>query len=192
MPAVLYPLIDAATHIVQAKRIWLEAAELGRLLGAGSVRAILAVGHPRLKLVAPPVPGLGARSRGIFPFSLARKSIRLSRCASEPGDKLLGVTPAHIGDGRIIFARCRECTSLGSGAFVPVANGNRILTDGKRLNRDLMSWPLREVIVATHCKATAVNRLHLRLSDGGRRRCGRRRGCGLQSCLLIAWRRGGS
>src|ERR1700722_7552715 len=192
MPAVLYPLIDAAAHIVQAKRVWLEAADLGRLLDAGSVGAILAIGHTRLKLIAPPVLRLRASSRGIFPFSLARKSIRLSRCAREPGGELLGVTPAHIGDGCIIFAGCRECTSLRGGAFVPVANGNRILTDRKRLDRDLMSWPLREVVVATHCKAAAAKRLHLRLSDRWRWRCGGRPGWRSHCCLVVAWRRRGS
>ena len=88
MPAVLYPLIDAATHVVQAKRIWLEAADFDRLLGAGSVVAILAISHTRLKLIAPPVLRLRTRSRGKFPFRLGWKSIWLSRCASEPGDKL--------------------------------------------------------------------------------------------------------
>ena len=96
MPAVLYPLINAATHIVQAKRIWSEAADLDRLLGAGNVDAILAIGHTCLQLIAPPVLRLRACSRSIFPFSLTRKSIRLARCARQPSDKLLGITPAHI------------------------------------------------------------------------------------------------
>src|ERR1700733_6456573 len=48
VPAILYPLIDTAAHVVEAKGIRLEAAHLNRLLGARCVSAILAVGHTRL------------------------------------------------------------------------------------------------------------------------------------------------
>ena len=75
MPAVLYPLIDAATHIVQAERIWLKAADLDRLLGGGDVGAILTIGHARLRLIAPPVPRLRACPRSVFPFSLGRQAV---------------------------------------------------------------------------------------------------------------------
>jgi hypothetical protein len=35
VPAVFDPLIDAAAHIEQPKRIWLQAADLDRLVGGG-------------------------------------------------------------------------------------------------------------------------------------------------------------
>src|SRR5215203_1305713 len=69
VPAVLDPLIDAAAHIEQPKRIWLQAADLDRLVGDQNVAAVLAIDHAGLKLIAPPVSGLRAAARGIFPFS---------------------------------------------------------------------------------------------------------------------------
>ena len=173
VPAVLHPLIDAATHIIQPKRIWLEAADLERLLGGCDVSAILAIGHVGLKLVAPPVFCLRASTRGIFPFGFARKPIGFVGRIREPRDELLGIAPAYVGDGRVVLAGCHERACLRSGALVPVANRNRILTDCKRLDRDLMRWLLRDIVIAAHGEAAAANCFHLGLSDRRGRRCGR-------------------
>src|ERR1043166_3505417 len=53
VPAILHPLVDPASHVVQAEWIGLEAADLDGLFGAG-IAAILAGGHAMLDLVAPP------------------------------------------------------------------------------------------------------------------------------------------
>jgi hypothetical protein len=73
MPTILYPLVDTATHVVKTERIGLKAANTNRLLGACGIGAILAIGRTRLQLVAPPIFGLGAGPRRVFPFGLARK-----------------------------------------------------------------------------------------------------------------------
>jgi hypothetical protein len=104
VPTILYPLIDAATHIIQPERIWRKTADLDWLLGGCNVIAVLAIGHAGLKLVAPPVLGLRAAAGGIFPFGFAREPIWLSRCAREPGNKLLGIAPDYVRDGRLVFA----------------------------------------------------------------------------------------
>src|SRR5471032_2010316 len=48
VPAILYPLIDATTHVVKAERIRFEAAHLDRLLSGRNIGAILAVSHTGL------------------------------------------------------------------------------------------------------------------------------------------------
>src|SRR5712691_13365513 len=172
VPTVLYPLIDAATHVIQPERIRLEAADLDRLLGGRDVGAILAIGHAGLKLVAPPVLGLRTCTRGVFPFGFAWEPIWLSGCAREPGHELLGIAPAYVGDRRVILAGCHERTCLRRGAFVPFANGNRILTDRKRLDGDLVRRLLRGIVIAAHGEAAAANCLHLGLPDRRGQRCG--------------------
>src|ERR1700680_5021776 len=145
MRAVLHPLIDAATHIIQPKRIWLKAADLDRLLGGYRVSAILAIGHAGLKLVAPPVLCLCASARCILPFGFAWESICLSRCAGEPSDKLLCITPAYVRDGRIIFSGRHESTCFCDGAFIPFPHRNRKFADGKRLYSYLMNRLFRNI-----------------------------------------------
>src|SRR5712672_4223065 len=176
VPAVLYPLIDAATHVIQPERIRLEAAYLDRLLDGRDVSAILAIGHAGLKLVAPPVLGLRASTRGIFPFGFAWDPICLSGCAREPGHELLGIAPADIGDRRVILAGCHERTCLRRGAFVPFANRNRILTDRKRLDADLVGRLLRGIVIAAHGEAAVTHCLHLGLPDRSGQRWGGRGG----------------
>ena len=75
VPAVFDPLIDGATHIKQPKRIWLQAADLDRLVDGWNVAAVLAIDHAGLKLIPPPVSGLRAAARRIFPFSLSRQTL---------------------------------------------------------------------------------------------------------------------
>jgi len=41
VPAVLHPLIDTATHIMQSERIWPEVADLSWLLNVSDVSAIV-------------------------------------------------------------------------------------------------------------------------------------------------------
>src|SRR5437868_1963483 len=101
MPAILHPLVDATTHVIQPKRICPETADLDGLFGGRFASAVLAIGHARLKLVAPPIFGLRSTAGGIFPFRLARQSICLARCACEPGSELPGFAPADVRDGRI-------------------------------------------------------------------------------------------
>src|ERR1700730_6212105 len=165
VPAILYPLIDAATHIIQPKRIWPKAPDLDWLLGGCNVSAVLAIGHARLKLVAPPVLCLRATTGGIFPLCFAWEPICLSRCAREPNNKLLGIAPAYVRDGRVIFAGCHERTCLRCSAFVPFANGNRIPTDRKRLDSDLVSWLLCDFVITSHYEVTAAKHVHFGLSD---------------------------
>src|SRR3981189_2537459 len=172
VPTVLYPLIDAATHVIQPERIRLETADLDRLLGGRDVSAILAIGHAGLKLVAPPVLGLRASTRGIFPFGFAWEPICLSGCAREPGHELLGIAPADIGDRRVILAGCHERTCFRRGAFVTFANRNRILTDRKRLDAGLVGLLLRSIVIAAHGEAAATHCLHLGLPDRCGQRCG--------------------
>src|SRR5437868_5317544 len=45
VPAILDPLIDAATHIVKPEWIWLETGDCHRLLGHSAVNTVLAIGH---------------------------------------------------------------------------------------------------------------------------------------------------
>src|SRR5690349_13956764 len=78
MPAILDPLIDGATHVVESEWIGFEAAHFRRLLGR-DIAAILAPGHARLGFVAPPIFGLRSAAGGIFPFRFARKAIGLLR-----------------------------------------------------------------------------------------------------------------
>src|SRR6185437_5345654 len=162
VPTILYPLIDAAAHIIQPKRIWLETADLHRLIGSRDVGAILAIRHSELKLVAPPVFCLRPAAGGIFPFGFGWKPICLSGCGREPGNIVLGIAPAYVRDRCIILAGCHERARFRQSAFVPFANGNRILTDRERPDRDLVRWLLREVVVAAHDETAAGKRLHLR------------------------------
>ncbi len=104
VPAVLHALIDAATHIMKSERIWPEAADLNWLFNVSDVSAIVAIDHARSKLVTPPILCLRAAACGVFPFGFAWQPICLSCCAGEPANKPLGITPAYIRDGRIIFA----------------------------------------------------------------------------------------
>ena len=187
VPAILYPLIDAAAHIIQPKRIWLKAPDLDRLLGGCDVGAILAIGHARFKLVAPPVLCLRSSARSIFPFGFARESICLSRRAREPSDKLFGIAPAHVRDGRVILAGSHETACLRGCAFVPLADSHGVLADRKRLDRDLVSWLLCYIVIAPHYETTASNWVHLGLSDRRHRLCGgrgRRSGLRLRRCLF--------
>src|SRR5260370_12732586 len=101
---MLRPQIDATTHIIKPNRNCPKRPDLDWLLGGCDVRAILAIGHDRFKLVAPPVLCLRSSARSIFPFGFARESVCLSRRAREPSDKLFGIAPAHIPDGRTILA----------------------------------------------------------------------------------------
>src|SRR3954452_12437354 len=154
MPAVLDPLIDTAAHVVEPERIRPEAADLRRLLGR-EITAILATGHARLQLVAPPIFGLRSATRGIFPFGFARKPISLLRRLSEIGRILLRVGPAHIADRRIVLADGREAARLCSGALIPFLHGHRIFSDRERLDGYLMDGTLGRVVIASHRKAAA-------------------------------------
>ena len=137
MPAVLHPLIDTATHIMQSERIWPEAADLNWLLNVSDVSAIAAIDHARSKLVTPPILCLRAAACGVFPFGFAWQPICLSCCASEPANKLFGVTPAYIRDGRIIFAGRNETARVRRSAFIPFADRNRMLLIAKGL---IVTW----------------------------------------------------
>src|ERR1700743_618913 len=86
VPAVLYPLIDTTTHVIEPKWIRLEIANLDGLVADRDVGAILAVGHAGLQLVAPPVFRLRSSARGIFPFGFAWEPVGLSGSVREPGD----------------------------------------------------------------------------------------------------------
>ena len=180
VPTVLDPLIDSAPHIIQSKWIWLRATDFDRLLGGCDVRAILAVGHAGLKLVAPPVLCLRASACRIFPFGFAWESISLSGRAREPSNKLLCITPAYVRDGRIIFSGRHEPTSFCGSAFIPFPHGNRKFADSKRLYSYLMHRLFRNIFIATHGEATATKRVHFRLTDRSELRSGwgyrRRRG----------------
>ena len=155
VPAVLDPLINAATHIEQSKRIWLEAADLDWLLSGRDVSAILAIGHSGLKLIAPPVLCLRSSARCIFPFSFSRESVGFSSGFREPRNVLPGVGPTYIRDGRVVLSSRHERTCLCSRAFIPFPYGDRKFADGKRLDRYLMNRLFRIVFNATHREATA-------------------------------------
>src|SRR6266436_10075945 len=49
-------------------------------------------------------------------------------------------------------------------AFIPFADRNRMLTHRKRLNRDLASWLLSGIVIASHNETAAANCDHLRFS----------------------------
>src|SRR4249919_3372708 len=70
-----------------------------RLIVDRNVVAVPAIDHALLKLIAPPVSGLRAAARGIFPFSFARQAVRLSGGFREPRDVLLCVVPAYVCNG---------------------------------------------------------------------------------------------
>src|SRR3954467_15327932 len=120
MPAVLDPLIYAATHIVQSKRIRLEAACLDWLLGCCDVGAIFTIGHAGLKLVAPPVLCLRASARCIFPFSFGWESICLSSNFRQPRGILLGIAPTYVRNRRVIFSGRHGLTLFCGNAFIPL------------------------------------------------------------------------
>src|SRR5207249_3218232 len=73
VPAILHPLVDAAAHIVETKRIGQEAADLQRLLGIVGLVATLAVGNALLRLVAPPIFARRRAACRVFPFGFARQ-----------------------------------------------------------------------------------------------------------------------
>ena len=165
VPAVLDPLIDAATHIVQSKRICPEAADLDRLLRSCDIRAVLTVSHAGLELIAPPVLRLGTTARGIFPFSFRRKPIGLSRRLSEPCDILFGIGPAYVRHGCLVFSSRHEPACFCGSAFIPLSYGNWKFADRERLDCNLMNRLFRTFFIAAHCEAAAPERAHLRLAD---------------------------
>src|SRR5215210_4657991 len=135
VPAILHPLVNAATHVMQSKRIWRKTANLDRLLGGCDVGAILAIGHAGLELVTPPILGLRAATRPILPFGFRRQSIGLSSHLSEPGDVLLRVGPADVRDGCVLFSAGYEAACFCRSAFIPFPNRNREFADSKGLYR---------------------------------------------------------
>jgi hypothetical protein len=115
VPAILDPLIDVAAHVIKAKRIglklptfsgWPAAATPARSPCSWPSRAANGL-------------RLGSAARGKFPLSLARKPVGLSCGFRQPPDKLLGVAPVHIRDGRIVLSdRPRNYTSLQQSPVV--------------------------------------------------------------------------
>src|SRR5271166_1353596 len=77
VPTILHPLIDVASHIMKAERVWPKASDLQRLRRIVRCGASLAVGQIRSKLIAPPIFCLCTSACGVLPFSLARKPIFL-------------------------------------------------------------------------------------------------------------------
>src|SRR5438128_10924938 len=179
VPAVFDPLIDGATHIKQPKRIWLETADLDRLIDGRNVAAVLAIDHAGLKLIAPPEFGPRAAARRIFPFSFAWQSIWLAGDFREPRGILPGIAPAHVCNRRIVLSARRESACLCGGACIPFPHGDRKFPHRKRLDRYLTDRLFRNVFVAAHREAATPKRDHLGFSNRcGRRRCwlSRRRG----------------
>ena len=150
MPAIRYPLIDTAAHIIKAEWVRLETANLQWLRGVVRFIASFAVGHTSLKLVAPPKFRPSAPSRGVFPFGFARKPEWLLHDPREPLDKLLRIGPTQICDRGIIFARRCIGTSLRRNARVPFANSDWEFADRKGLDRDAVDRLLGKIVVAPH------------------------------------------
>src|SRR5581483_11564926 len=84
MPAIGDPLGDAAAHIMKAEGIGGKAPDLDGVMGIVRLAAALAGGDAGLHLVAPPILGLRAAARRIFPFGLARQAIGCAGGARKP------------------------------------------------------------------------------------------------------------
>ena len=120
----LRPIDQRRRPFEQPKRIRLEAADLDRLIVNWNVAAVPAIDHAVLKLIAPPVSGLRAAARGVFPFSFARQSIRLSSGFREPRDILPCIAPAYVCNRRIVFPCGRKPARFCGGAGVPFLHGD--------------------------------------------------------------------
>src|ERR1700726_3803981 len=68
VPTVRHPLGHISAHVVKAERISLEIFGSHRLPCILVAIASLAIDHPRLNVVAPPVFRASAAARRIFPF----------------------------------------------------------------------------------------------------------------------------
>ena len=154
MPAICYPLIDTASHIIKAEGVWLETANPQWSLGVVGFIASLAISHTSLKLVAPPKFRPSTAARGVFPFGLTRKPERLLQDPRKPLDKLLRIGPAQICDRGVIFARCCIGTALRRNARVPLTNSDWEFADRKGLDRDAVDRLLGKIVVAAHRERT--------------------------------------
>src|SRR6202521_3658649 len=97
VPAIRHPLGYISAHVVKAERIRLDLVDFRRLPRILVAIASLAVDHPRLNVVAPPVFGARAAARRIFPFGLGRQPKNRFRCLVQPRNELLGIVEADIG-----------------------------------------------------------------------------------------------
>ena len=94
VPTIGHPLMDIAAHIIKTEGVRFETADLQGLRSVVGLIASFTIGHVRLKLIAPPKFSSGAATRGILPFSFARKPKRLLGDLGEPLHKLLCISPA--------------------------------------------------------------------------------------------------
>src|SRR5262249_31011790 len=78
VPAIFHPLRRISRGIIKTEPICLECADRQRLFGLTRI-AFAAVGLARADGAAPPKGGIGSGAGGVFPFSLGRKPIDLSR-----------------------------------------------------------------------------------------------------------------
>ena len=122
VPAISHPLMDIAAHIIEAKWIWLEAADLQRLGRLVGFIAALTIGHRGLGLLAPPKLASSAPTGRILPFGFGRKPKRLLRDLGEPVHILLRISPAQICDRGIVVTRWFIATTLCRNACVPLAD----------------------------------------------------------------------
>src|ERR1700751_698962 len=76
VPAISHLLMDIAPHIIEAKWIWLEAADLQRLGRLVRLIAAFTIRHRGLGLVAPPKLTSSPATRRILPFGFGWKPKR--------------------------------------------------------------------------------------------------------------------
>src|SRR5262249_49681249 len=96
VPAILDPLGGIAGGVEQSERIGRKASGGDRRL-PGIAAALATIGEATADVAAPPISRLGAGTRRVFPFCLARQPIFLAGLLREPCDIALGVTPADVG-----------------------------------------------------------------------------------------------
>src|ERR1700751_5777563 len=119
VPAVGHPLINPAAHVIKTEGVGFETACFGGMRRVVALAAPLAVGHAALYVLAPPIAGLRAAPRGVFPFSLAQQPEPAVCALSKPRHELLSILPAQIGRGLLILAHWHRGAGLGGNALVP-------------------------------------------------------------------------
>ena len=102
--------MDIAAHIIEAKWIWLEAADLQRLGRLVGLIAAFTIGHRGQGQVAPPKLTSCSPTGRILPFGFGRKPKWLLRDLGEPFHKLLRIIPGPLWPG--LSFNCRHVAKV--------------------------------------------------------------------------------
>ena len=148
MVAILHPLPDVASSIVQTEGVRREAADRRGLLAVPLAATATAVGIAAANVITPPVCRGRSCPSHVFPFGLGWKPIGFPRLLAQPVDVVLRVVPAHIDDRLIATPPASNVAGLATApargnACVPLSKGHLVLPDHERLrNRHRVLRPL--------------------------------------------------